>query len=68
MLKRTRRSGRPLSRYLCPSFVMIWISLAKPLELVYDILMCGDCPNVSVMTREEKGSIRLRFRDGSVRA
>jgi len=32
-------SGRPLSRYLCPSFVMIWISLAKSLELVHDILI-----------------------------
>jgi len=44
---------------------MTW-SLTKPLDLVRDMLMCGDDPNVSVTVYEEKRVDTLRFRDGSI--
>ena len=66
MLKRVRRSAGPLSRYACASFVMTWVSLTNPLELVHDMLTCGDDPNVSATTYEKKNSIRLWFRDSTV--
>jgi len=42
---------------------MTW-SLIKPLDLVHDMLIFGDIPNVRVTIYEEKNG--QRFREGSV--
>jgi len=62
VLKRVRRSaGR------CPSLVMTWVSLTKPLGSVHDMLTCGDGPDVNVTTQEKKNWMHSwPFRDNTV--